>query len=71
MIRQIGRLTLAAALAIAATVGLAAESWADCELPDGRYHFDSPRAIRNASATSSAAAESLPERTSGWGIARR
>ena len=41
MIRQIGRFTLAAALGVAATVGLAAPSWAaDCDLPDGRYHFD-------------------------------
>lgn len=41
MIRQIGRFTLAAALGVAATVGLAAGSWAaDCDLPDGRYHFD-------------------------------
>jgi hypothetical protein len=40
MTRLIGRFTLAAALAIAATVGLAAESWADCELPTGLYHFD-------------------------------
>ena len=40
MTRLIGRFTLAAALAIAATVGRAAESWADCELPSGLYHFD-------------------------------
>jgi len=40
MIRQIGRFTLAAALSVAATAGLAAESWAVCELPDGLYHFD-------------------------------
>lgn len=41
MTRQIGRFTLAAALGVAATVGLAAGSWAaDCDLPDGRYHFD-------------------------------
>ena len=40
MIRQIARFTLAAALAVAATGGLAAESWADCELPDGLYNFD-------------------------------
>lgn len=40
MLRLIGRFTLAAALAVAATVSLAAESWADCELPGGLYHFD-------------------------------
>ena len=40
MIGQIGRFTLTAALAAVATVGLAAEAWADCELPDGLYHFD-------------------------------
>ena len=40
MIRQIVRFTVAAALAGGATVGLAAESWADCDLPDGLYHFD-------------------------------
>jgi hypothetical protein len=40
MIRQIGRFTLAAALAGAATVGLAPESWAACDLPGGLYHFD-------------------------------
>jgi hypothetical protein len=41
MTRLIGRFTLAAALAIAATVGLAAESWAVRELlPGGLYHFD-------------------------------
>jgi hypothetical protein len=40
MTRLIGRFTLAAALAIAATVGLTAASWADCNLTDGRFHFD-------------------------------
>jgi hypothetical protein len=41
MIRQIGRFTLAAALMVAATAGLAAESWADCEmLPGALYNFD-------------------------------
>ena len=40
MIGQIGRFTLAAALATAATVGLAGESWAECDLAEGLYHFD-------------------------------
>src|SRR6185369_9089955 len=40
MTRLIGRFTLAAALALAATVGLAAESWAVCALTDGLFHFD-------------------------------
>ena len=41
MIRQIARVILATALAAAATVGLATESWADCgNLDGGLYHFD-------------------------------
>jgi hypothetical protein len=40
MIRLIARFTLATALAAAATVGLATESWADCNLGDGLYNFD-------------------------------
>jgi hypothetical protein len=40
MIRHIGRFILAAALAAAATVGLARDSWAACDLPGGLYHFD-------------------------------
>jgi hypothetical protein len=40
MIRQIGRFTVAAALAGAALVGLSSQSWADCDLPGGLYHFD-------------------------------
>ena len=40
MTRLIGRFTLAAALAIAATVGLAAESWAVRELLPGKQPDD-------------------------------